>query len=343
METASLDDFVTLNEQLAALLAAGVPLELGLPQRGAPVAKELELINATVARRVNRGESLTEALEGDEGDVPAAYRSAMQFGLQTGNLSAALEGSSQVAEAVEDSRVTFESAIVYPLIVCVLAYVGLICFTLYLVPTLGEMYTTLDLKPGPGIRALRALRMTIWYWAFFPPLLLVLLAGWWLRFRQRGAVVPRVRWLPGTSRIIFQQRCARFAAALARLLDNHVSLPDALTISGEVCGDKTLARGAKSLAAAEHEGHWPADSSALALEFPPFLRWAIWHADATTGRARALDIAAKMYRESAERRAARLRTLAPIVALVLLGGTVTLLYGMTLFVPVVELLRTLAH
>jgi hypothetical protein len=50
-----------------------------------------------------------------------------------------------------------------------------------------------------------------------------------------------------------------------------------------------------------------------------------------------------MYRESAERRAARLRTLAPIVALVLFGGTVTLLYGLTLFVPVVELLRTLAR
>src|SRR4051812_20507563 len=109
METASLDDFVTLNQQLAALLAAGVPLELGLPQRGAPSAKELELITATVARRVNRGESLAEALEGDEDEVPVAFRGALQFGLQTGNLSAALEGSSQVGESMEESRFTFES------------------------------------------------------------------------------------------------------------------------------------------------------------------------------------------------------------------------------------------
>jgi type II secretory pathway component PulF len=149
--------------------------------------------------------------------------------------------------------------------------------------------------------------------------------------------------LPGASRILFPERCARFAASLAALLDNRVPLSEALLISGDASGDADLTLGAKSLAAAEQEGRPPSDDSPVARRFPPFMRWAIWHSDATAGRARALEIAARMYHEAAERRAQRLHTLAPMAILVLVGGTVTLLYALALFVPVVELLCTLTR
>ena len=92
METATLQDFETLNAQLAALVGAGVPLDVGLSQHEIPAVRELKRINAIVARRVARGESLTEALEGDEQDVPAAYRSMVQYGLHTGNLTGGAPG-----------------------------------------------------------------------------------------------------------------------------------------------------------------------------------------------------------------------------------------------------------
>ena len=80
-----------------------------ISQHEKSAAKVLERINATVVRRVNRGETLIEALEGDEQDVPAAYRSMLQLGLRTGNLSAALDGSGRVAESVDESRFSLES------------------------------------------------------------------------------------------------------------------------------------------------------------------------------------------------------------------------------------------
>jgi type II secretory pathway component PulF len=346
MATASLNDFTALNEQLAALVEAGVPLDVGLPRRELAAADELERINATVVRRVNRGESLAEALEGDERDVPAGYRGLVQLGLSTGDLPSALEGSSCVAKSADDSRFAFETALVYPLIVCGFAYIGLIGFSLFLAPTLEEMYTSLNLSPGSGLRVLRAVRTTLPYWAVIPPIVLIVIGGWWLRAKARrdatGVVTGRLRWLPGTSRILFQERCARFAASLAALLDKQVPLADALSICGDTSGDAGLSAGAKAFADADKMGQIPGDDSAVAKQFPPFMRWAIWHADATTGRARALHIAAKLYRESSARRLDRLRAIAPLTALVLLGGTVTLLYGLTLFVPVVELLRALA-
>jgi general secretion pathway protein F len=348
METASLDDFLALNVQLAALVEAGVPLDVGLSQRQISAAKELEQINATVIRRVKRGESLTEALEGDERDVPAAYRSVLQFGLHTKNVSAALEGSNRVAESVEDSRFAFENAILYPLVVCVLAYFGLVGFCLYLVPTLAEMYISLGVPPGPGFRVLNGFREALPYWVAIPPIVLLAIGAWWMRSNSqraaRGIASNKIlRWLPGASKILFQERCARFAASLSALLDNCVPLPKALLISGDASGDADLTFGAKALAAAEQEGRPHSDDSPVAQRFPPFMRWAIWHSDATAGRARALEIAARVYHEAAGRRAQRLNTLAPMAVLVLVGGTVTLLYALALFVPVVELLCTLAR
>src|SRR6185436_8807663 len=101
MESATLEDFVALNEQLASLVRAGVPLDVGLGQSEKPTAQALERINATVVRRVGRGETLAEALEGDEEDVPAAYRSMIQFGLHTCNLTAALDRSNELASSVD--------------------------------------------------------------------------------------------------------------------------------------------------------------------------------------------------------------------------------------------------
>ena len=133
-----------------------------------------------------------------------------------------------------------------------------------------------------------------------------------------------------------------FADSLARLLDDSVPLQEALPIAAGTCDDGLLRENAERLATALHASQMPGDDSPTALRFPPFLRWAIWHSESSTGRPDALRIAARVYRDAAERRVERLQTIAPTVAMVLLGGTVTLLYSLALFVPLVELLCTLA-
>ena len=54
MDTASLDDFMTLNDQITALIRAQVPTGLELGSSGDQAAGTLEKINAAVARRVSR-------------------------------------------------------------------------------------------------------------------------------------------------------------------------------------------------------------------------------------------------------------------------------------------------
>ncbi|MGE3641029.1 MAG: type II secretion system F family protein [Pirellulales bacterium] len=344
MESATLDDYLAFNEQLAALSAAGIPLELDLSPAGRSPQAALERINATVSRRMNRGESLAEALTGDDQDLPPSYRSLIETGLYKGNLAAALDESHAVADSVADSRSRLATGFVYPLVICALLYAGLWSLCLFLEPTLRNLYAELRLTPSPGLLVLELLRATLPVWAVLAPLVVLAFLFWsWWRRGVPGAGIPGAgRWIPGWGKTLYQERCARFATTLAELLEDGVHFGEALRVAGDGCGDAELRATALRLAENASSGSMHEADDASAKRLPPFLRWAIWHADETTGRVRALQIAARMYRETAERRAARFRTVAPLVALVLVAGTATLVYALLLFVPLVQLLYGLS-
>lgn len=347
MESATLDDYLAFNEQLAALSAAGVPLDIDLGASGEDAATALDRIHATVARRVRRGETLSEAVEGDEGDLPAAYRSLVQVGLYESDLASGLDESSIVAESAAESRTSLASGFVYPLVVCALAYLGLLGLCLYFEPTLSSLYRDIRLPPSGSLQILEALRSTLPYWALIVPVLLLTTAIYLFRMRQRpalgNAATGLLSKIPGISRSLFHERCARFASMLADLLGDGVALPAALRVAGDGCGEASLRSSATQLASDSAGDLIPENVSDVAAKFPPFLRWAIWHANQTTGRVDALKIAARVYRETAERRAARFRAVAPVAVLVFVGGTVTLLYGLALFLPMVQLLYGLSQ
>lgn len=344
MATTTLAQFIALNDQLVALVKAGVPVHLGLVQSGSGAAGDVERIGTTVARRIGEGASVAEALE--DRTVPLAYRSLAQLALRSGDLTTALTGANHMAEALDDSGHAVRLSLLYPLVICCLAYAGIVLFCSFLVPTLENMYQCMQIPEGSGLQVVKTLRSTLPYWIAIPPIGLLLLVGW-TRFSSSptaasGLAGRVLAWLPGMSKTVFEHRCTNFAETLASLLDAGLPLPEGLRLSAAAWEDATLEQGTRTLAASFERGEVPDDDSPFATQVPPFLRWAIWHADDSVGRTRALRMAASTYRESAQRRIERLRLLAPIVTCVVIGGGVTLLYGLALFVPVAQMIRGLA-
>jgi type II secretory pathway component PulF len=136
--------------------------------------------------------------------------------------------------------------------------------------------------------------------------------------------------------------CANFADSLATLLDSQAPLEQGLSIAAGAAGDANLNTGVTGLLAALSQRETLADDSPAAMRFPPLLRWALLHSSQTTGMAAALRMAARFYRDSAQRRTQRIQIAAPLVACVVIGGAATLLYGLALFIPLVEMFRQLA-
>lgn len=344
MRTATLDDFMAFNDQLAALLQAGVPVDVGLAQGGKHVTEALQEINASVARRVSQGASLSEALDHNDA-LPTVYRNVMQVGLHGGDLPTALNGHSRLAQSVEGSWHAIGQGLLYPLIVCCLAYAGFVVLCLYFVPTLESLYESLRLQPGLGLRVLQGLRDTLPFWVAILPVTLLVLVVWRLRAKRstagNGAVSSVMPW-PGMAQSLHWQRCANFADSLATLLDSGLPYDKSLAIAAGAAGDASLSVGVAELLAARSPSQPVPDDSSAARRFPPFLRWALLHSAETTGISRGLRMAARLYRDAAQRRTERIRVAAPLVTCILLGGGATLLYGLAIFVPVVEMFRQLS-
>ncbi|QDT75217.1 Type II secretion system protein F [Lacipirellula limnantheis] len=347
MDTASLDDFMALNDQITALIRAQVPTGLELGSCGDQAAGTLEKINAAVARRVSRGESLADAI-GDEPTAPAAYRSVMQAGWRSGNVQQALDNSSRLAESAEESRYRTRAAFFYPFLVCALAAVGITGFCLFIAPALAGLYLEFQIPESKTLRLLESLEGAVPYLIIGGVLLLAAI-GLASLLRGRHAGSRRAsdgHWwsgLTGASQTQFHQRCANFCEQLITLLDAGVSLAEGVPLAADACGDRTLEQGARAYAVAQSQRSSAASEERAARLFPPFLRWALWQTDESLTPSQALRLAASVYRESAQRRAEQSRIAIPIVACVFLGGGATLLYGLALFLPITELLQALAR
>jgi type II secretory pathway component PulF len=339
----TLDDFMALNDELAALVRAGVPVSVDFATSSANAEIILQKINAHIARQVSHGLSIEQALA-ESPAIPPSYRGLMLLALQSHDFHAALSASHRDAEAVVETRRVLGMSLVYPAIVIGFAYAGLMSMCLFLVPVLERLYQDMQLPAGMGLRILTFLRMSLPYWIALPPLALLIFLAVRLLARPASAyqAVGVMRWLPGMRKALFLDACAIFADSLAALVESGVPLPDSLVVAAEASRNPVLVARAADLALEMRQGTANSESNAVARQFPPFLRWALLHGGERTNQARALRAAARIYRESAQRRVERLRVIAPLLACVLIGGGVTLLYGLALFLPLVELLRGLA-
>jgi type II secretory pathway component PulF len=340
MPSAMLAEFLAFNDLVAGLVRSGVNVPLGLPRHGAVEA--CEQIGAIVVRRVGEGASVQEALH--DRAVPEAYRSVAQLAMVTGDPEAALGAACRDAQVQDNVSRTVRTSLRYPLVICILAYVGMLLFCVLLAPRLRATYESMEVSAGWGMEAVNWLCTSLPYWVVAAPLLLLVVLGCsrWSRARAGAAGGSAEASMRGGSQIAINQRLARFANMLAAYLDAGVAMPDALRAAAAVWDDGALKNAALETAASLRSGEATGDDNPLGSRLPPLLRWAIWRAE-PVDRPRALQMAAGVYREAAKRRRRRAAIAEPMLACVVIGGGVTLLYALALFLPVTQLLQGLAR
>ena len=76
----TIDELAALNDEIAALVRAGVPLDRGLLQAGSELPGGLKRITQALGERLSRGETLTEALEAESQSTPPLYRAVVEAG-----------------------------------------------------------------------------------------------------------------------------------------------------------------------------------------------------------------------------------------------------------------------
>jgi type II secretory pathway component PulF len=344
-----LDQLLALNEEIAALVRAGLPLGRGLLEVGRDVRGRLGRIAGMLGKRLNRGEDLAEALEAEKGSIPPMYRAVVEAGARAGRLPAALEGMAGYIRAVADARRSIGLALWYPGLVLCVAYLLFAGLVFLVLPKFIEALVGLRLPIPAPLRWMETAWETGIYWLPAGPIVLVLVMVVWFRSGTtagvRGRTWSGLRLFPWMGSLLADYEAAGFAELLALLLDHRVPYPEALVLAAEAAGAPRLIGGARRVAEAIERG----EPAAAAVEaagtgtFPPMLRWTLATGQVQGSLGSALHHLADLYRKRARYRAEQLALFLPMIVTLVVGVGVVACYALSLFVPLAELVNGLSN
>ncbi len=345
MSERSIQDVIELNKEIVALLAAGLPMDFGdvgdsnwnFAGSTDETRARLDQVTTALMARVGRGQSLQQAVL-DEPALPSNYRKALLTFLICDDSRLALEAMSKPAVTKRQFAGGLGSALVYPLIILAIAYVGFLYLCKYTGPTIESMYVQMGQTPSFAVNFLVKARELIPIWAPLVPLLIAMLLWWWTR---RGRELSW-RWLPGSKRYYDAVGHAQLADHLAGMMDGGCTLNEALVAAYPEAAPIAMEGSDPAGQAASQVDRSSSISSTGIKDLPPLLRWAIEGNTGDESPAKVMRFVAMTYRETAKQQEWLWRFLAPVLCGLAFGGVIVLGYGLSLFLPIVQLLRDVA-
>ena len=138
-------EFLVFNQELAALLRAGLPLLQAIDlmlERMHPGT--FRSVLTEVRDKVKSGTDLSEAFA-EYGDLfPRLYPSSLKAGEKSGDLELVIRRFIRYMKLVLDARRRVFSALTYPVVLVVLSMVMIAVMTIYVVPRFMGFFTELD-------------------------------------------------------------------------------------------------------------------------------------------------------------------------------------------------------
>ncbi|MBN1851285.1 MAG: type II secretion system F family protein [Pirellulales bacterium] len=338
----SLDQLIALNEEIAALAVAGVPLERNL----AGLARDLPGTSRSLANRIavrlERGDSLYQAIEAEGDSLPRIYRAMVLAGLRSGHLPSALHALTETARRVAETRRIVGMAMFYPLIVIVIAWFLFGLTVGFIMPS----FQWLDVAELTLVKVLSAIKTSVWWWMPIVPGILIILAvaGWFVSGRAKAIDVSggSARRFGARGTILRLGHAATFADMLALLLEQATPLDEALLLAADTTMVPEWCEASGLLAEAIHQGQSITANQEPLHRLPPLVRLALLRTGRPEQIISELHAAAETYRNRARRRARWLALMLPTFLIVVLGGGVVLAYTLIVFWPYVTALREMS-
>ena len=233
------------TQQLSTLLSAGLPLD-----RSLQVLLELsatEKVKRTVTEirdRVREGGSLSEALEEQHGAFNRLFVNMVRAGEIGGTLDVTLGRLTDYLERSRDLKDSVVSALIYPILLLVLAAGSLILLLVYVIPQFTPIFEELggDLPMITKIvLAAGSVLQNFWWLIALVTFLFVvqfrkILAVPEKRFKWDTRVLS-TRWVGD---LVAKMETARLTRTLGTLLNNGVPLLSALSIARNVISNTVL-------------------------------------------------------------------------------------------------------
>ena len=334
-------DLSLVTRQLATLLASGLTMEQSLTalieEVSTPITRE---VLAGVKAEVTAGQSLAGALGEYERSFPDFYLALVRGGEESGALPTVLQHLADYLDARQALKQKTGLALLYPLLVTVVAISIVTGLLIYVVPQIVQVFQqsrqSLPLLTRALIGLSDFLRIA---WPYLAVAGICMFAGARIALRRDAvrrrwhALLLRMAWIGPVIRGV---NTSRFASTLAILVGGGVPLLSALNSSARVMTNKVMQEAVESAIARVREGQSLARALGATRIFSPLMVHLVASGEVSGKLEQMLERAAQLESQALERRLAVLLTLLEPAMILVMGGIV-LMIVLAILLPIIEI------
>ena len=330
-----LADFLLFNQQLSALLRAGLPILQAIGILRKRVQNEmLRLVLEDVEDKVRAGQALSQAFAAQGDAFPRIYIASILAGERSGSLDEVLLRYVKYQQTIQEARRKIKKSLSYPIVLVSASLLLVMLLATYVIPKFMQLYEGSDQLPTitiivVGVAAFISGNL-IW---LLPTILITVIALLVWRRTPHGRLTID-RWIlktPVAGETIRQLTIAQFTRSLATLLAGGITLPESVEIASESITNRALRKSSEGVLTGIREGKPFTDSLAKAGWVSELALDMIGVGERSGALREMLDEVADFYDSEIDVRLNAITTFIEPVILVFMGGLVmTILLAMYL-------------
>lgn len=229
-------DFSVFCRQFVSMTQAGVTIIDALNMLGEQT-ENVKLAKAIKATQISveKGETLSDSMEDQKKVFPPLLIHMIRAGESSGSLDIAFERMAVQFEKDAKLAATVKKAMIYPVIVMLVAIGVVIVMLTFVIPSYADMFADMEMElPGITVAVMNASDFIIGYWYVLIAIIIGIVVGFkWFYGTPTGRHLVDNLLLHNKLTGPLQQKsaAARFARTLSTMLAAGISMPDALEIT----------------------------------------------------------------------------------------------------------------
>jgi type IV pilus assembly protein PilC len=338
------NDFLLFNQQLAALVRAGIPIlqAISMLQKRAASAR-LRVVLGDVEEQIRGGLALSQAFAAQGAIFPRIYTASILAGERSGALDEVLNRYVTYMRRNVALRRKIRGALAYPTFLLFASFCMVTFLTVYVVPRMRDLFAGFGHElPLPTLIVVGISNWLSGNVFWFGPLVIggaILLFFWARTVQGRMKLDALMLKIPLAGKLVVQLSVAQATRSLATLLAGGITLVESWEIAAESISNRELRRRSSAILPMIREGRSFTESLESAGWMPALALDMIGIGERSGSLREMLDEVAVFYDAESEVRLEQLTTTLEPAILVVMGGVVVIIL-LAIYLPIIQSLSS---
>jgi type IV pilus assembly protein PilC len=338
-------DFLLFNQQLSALLRAGIPVLQSISMlKNRAASSALRAVLGDVEDKIKNGTPLSDAFESQK-IFPRIYTASILAGEKSGALDDVLARYVTYLRRSVGLGRKIRGALAYPAFLLVAAIIMISFLSLYVIPRMSELFKSINSSKGlPTVTVIvLSISNTLSSNIIWLGPLLILLVGFlyfWLRSPSGKLVLDNILLrIPLAGTLLKQVNTAQLSRSMSTLLSGGITVVDAWDISSQAISNLELRRKSQSVLPMIREGRGFNEALEKAGWMPALALDMIGIGERSGSLKEMLDEVSQFYDAEAEVRLEQLTSLLePFILAIMAVFVVTIL--LAIYMPILQMISS---